>query len=248
MQRSPGVQSTMRMGFAGRSAFAAALICLMARPLLAQVNVTTYHNDISRTGAEHPGNHPHAGTSTARSSASCSRCRSMAPFTPSPCICPACRSPAAPTTWCTSPPSTTASTPSMRTGAVYFQVSLIQRAAPRSEQRRPRLRRPRPRGRHHRHAGHRSEHQHPLRGRQIQGQRRHRAIPARHRRRRRCREVRRPGAHPGIRPPANTADGSGTHGQFNPKLQNQRAALLLENGHVVIAWARIATRHPGTVG
>jgi len=37
--------------------------------------------------------------------------------------------------------------------------------------------------------------------------------------------------------PGTAADGTGTTLSFGPRLENQRAALLLENGHVVIGWS-----------
>jgi len=37
--------------------------------------------------------------------------------------------------------------------------------------------------------------------------------------------------------PGTATDGNGTTLTFSPRYENQRAALLLENGHVVIAWA-----------
>ncbi len=43
---------------------------------------------------------------------------------------------------------------------------------------------------------------------------------------------------------ANTADGNGTTVHFDPVLHNQRPALLLENGHVVIAWGSHCDRLP----
>ena len=36
--------------------------------------------------------------------------------------------------------------------------------------------------------------------------------------------------------PGTASEGNGTTVSFNPRLQHQRAGLLLENGHVVIGW------------
>ena len=44
--------------------------------------------------------------------------------------------------------------------------------------------------------------------------------------------------------PGNTADGNGSTVAFDPVLHNQRAALLLENGHVVIAWGSHCDKIP----
>ena len=37
--------------------------------------------------------------------------------------------------------------------------------------------------------------------------------------------------------PGKAGDGDGSFVTFNPKTENQRAALLLENGHIIISWA-----------
>jgi Chitobiase/beta-hexosaminidase C-terminal domain len=44
--------------------------------------------------------------------------------------------------------------------------------------------------------------------------------------------------------PGKAADGNGSVVTFNPRMQNQRAALLLENGHVVIAWGAHCDKSP----
>lgn len=44
--------------------------------------------------------------------------------------------------------------------------------------------------------------------------------------------------------PGTASDGNGSTLTFNPRQENQRAALLLENGHVVIAWASHCDKSP----
>ncbi len=44
--------------------------------------------------------------------------------------------------------------------------------------------------------------------------------------------------------PGNASDGNGTMLTFNTRQENQRAALLLENGHVVIAWTSHCDNSP----
>jgi outer membrane protein assembly factor BamB len=44
--------------------------------------------------------------------------------------------------------------------------------------------------------------------------------------------------------PGKASDGDGSMLTFNPKMENQRAALLLENGHVVIGWAAHCDNRP----
>ncbi len=44
--------------------------------------------------------------------------------------------------------------------------------------------------------------------------------------------------------PGTASDGNGSTLTFNPRQENQRAALLLENGHVVVAWASHCDKSP----
>jgi disulfide oxidoreductase YuzD len=44
--------------------------------------------------------------------------------------------------------------------------------------------------------------------------------------------------------PGTASDGDGSLVTFNPKMENQRAALLLENGHVIIAWSSHCDNNP----
>jgi hypothetical protein len=44
--------------------------------------------------------------------------------------------------------------------------------------------------------------------------------------------------------PGNASDGDGTTVTFNPRQENQRAALLLENGHVIVAWTSHCDKSP----
>ena len=44
--------------------------------------------------------------------------------------------------------------------------------------------------------------------------------------------------------PGSASDGDGTTLTFNPKMENQRAALLLDNGHVIISWASHCDNQP----
>lgn len=44
--------------------------------------------------------------------------------------------------------------------------------------------------------------------------------------------------------PGNAYDGDGTTVTFNPRQENQRAALLLENGHVIVAWTAHCDKSP----
>jgi hypothetical protein len=44
--------------------------------------------------------------------------------------------------------------------------------------------------------------------------------------------------------PGDASDGDGTMVTFNPRQENQRSALLLENGHVIVAWTSHCDRSP----
>ena len=54
-----------------RASLSTALLCAAFAPLSAQVNVTTYHNDVARTGQNTQEAYLTPGNVTARSSASC---------------------------------------------------------------------------------------------------------------------------------------------------------------------------------
>jgi len=44
--------------------------------------------------------------------------------------------------------------------------------------------------------------------------------------------------------PGNASDGDGSMVTFNPRQENQRSALLLENGHVIVAWTSHCDKSP----